>query len=154
MIVTADRMRLCPRSAVRDVVSAHPTAKGRRFVVQALDELDGAGMSHSELEQLGRRHLAAARLQPHGRPHLVIDDRGQRIGEIDSPFIDEQVGICIDGPHHFEPDQKRADDDQRHKLGLLGWHIIAADEHRLSYQPHVFVRQVRQALEARRRERK
>lgn len=148
MIALADRKRLCPRSAVRDTVEANRTFKGRRFALQALAELDGEGLSHSQLEALGRRRLRDARFTPHPRPYTV-EHRGQRIAELDIAFVDERVGIPIDGPHHFEPDHKRADDDQRQKLTLLGWLIVAADEHRLVHQPEVFVRQVRAALAAR-----
>jgi very-short-patch-repair endonuclease len=149
MISLADRKRLCPQSGVRAAVEANPTFKGRRFVRQALRELAGEGLSHSELEKLGRRRLRAAGLTPHRRPHTV-EHGGRFVGEIDIAFLDELVGVPIDGPHHFEADQKRADDDQRHKLTLLGWLLVPADEHRLVHEPEVFIRQVRAALDARR----
>jgi hypothetical protein len=149
MISLADQKRLCTPSQVKEVVASAPKAKGRRNVVTALRALESGGLTHSELEALGRRRLRAAGLHPHGRPHLVLDEAQARVGEIDIAFIDEQVGIPIDGPHHFEPAQKRADDDQRHKLRLMGWILVPADEHRLTYEPDIFIRQVRAALRAR-----
>jgi hypothetical protein len=143
MIAAADRMRLCPRSQVRDLVESQPYMRRRRKVLEALGRQP---LSHSELEALGRRRLREADLHPHDRPHLVLDGRGQRVAELDIAFVDEMVGIPIDGPHHLDPAQKRADEDQRHKLQLLGWHLIPADEHRLVHQPAVFIRQVREAL--------
>lgn len=148
IITLADRKRLCPRSTVRATVDAHPTFKGRRFVGQALRELEGEGLSHSDLERLGRRLLRKAGFTPHNRPHTVKHE-GSFVAELDIAFLAEQVGIPIEGPHHFEPDQKRADDDQRQKLVLLGWLLVPADEHRLKHQPEVFIRQVRDALAAR-----
>jgi hypothetical protein len=147
MIAAADRKRVCPRSDVRALVEEQPLLRAR---AKTLAALAARPLSHSELEALGRRRLREADLHPHDRPHLVLDQAGARVGELDIAFIDEQVGIPIDGPHHFEPAQKRADDDQRHKLRLMGWTIVPADEHRLVNQPGVFIRQVREALQQRR----
>jgi len=108
----------------------------------------------------GARRRGAQSLQagasgtPTAGRHCAIDTlpavrrsrRGGFVAELDIAFPDYRVGVPIDGPHHFEPDQKRADDDQRHRLHLLDWLLVPADQLRLEHQPRVFVRQVTQAL--------
>ncbi len=143
-LATAHRLRLVTPASVRRVAEASARFAGQGRLREALERVDRQ-LNHSQLERLGRQLLAGIPLSPHPQPFVVADEGGF-VAEIDIAFPDYRVGVPIDGPHHFEPDQKRADDDQRHRLHLLEWLLVPADEMRLRHQPQVFVRQVIQAL--------
>lgn len=143
----ADRKRLATPTSVAACAGELGRFHGRGRLLRALEQLE-TGMTHSGLEALARRRLSEAGFHPHPHP-FAVEHQGRLLAELDIAFVDEKVGIPVDGPHHFEPDQKRADDDIRHRLQLLGWLIIPVDDERLTNQPHVFLRQVREALRAR-----
>ncbi|MDQ3710334.1 MAG: hypothetical protein M3387_13695 [Actinomycetota bacterium] len=143
-LATAHRLRLATPVSVRRVAEASARFAGQSRLREALERAEGE-LNHSKLERLGRQLLAGITLLPHPQPFVVADEGGF-VAELDIAFPDYRVGVPIDGPHHFEPDQKRADDDQRHRLHLLDWLLVPADQLRLEHQPRVFVRQVTQAL--------
>lgn len=143
-LAVGHRLRLVTPASVRRVMDASARFAGSGRLREALERVDRQ-LNHSQLERLGRQLLGAIPLAPHPRPFVVTDESGF-VAEIDIAFPDYRVGVPIDGPHHFEPDQKRADDDQRHRLHLLDWLLVPADEMRLEQQPQVFLRQVTQAL--------
>jgi len=143
-LATAHRLRLATPGqrpsrrgglgSVRRPVAPARGAGARRRGAQSLQ----AGASGTPT---AGRHCAIDTL-----PAVRRSRRGGFVAELDIAFPDYRVGVPIDGPHHFEPDQKRADDDQRHRLHLLDWLLVPADQLRLEHQPRVFVRQVTQAL--------
>lgn len=147
-IQVADRKRLATPTSTAACADELGRFHGRGRLYRALDQVR-SGMTHSGLEALARRCLSEGGFEPHPRP-FVVEDRGRLVAEVDIAFVKEKVGIPVDGPHHFEADQKRADDDVRHRLQLLGWLIIPVDEERLTNQRQVFLRQVRSALDLRR----
>jgi hypothetical protein len=144
-LMTGHRLRLLTPQTVATTIDELGAFKARRKVRRALDEIENEGITHSQLERLGRDHLAGANLHPHPHPYPVEKD-GRLIAELDIAFIKEKVGIPIQGPHHLEEDQRRFDEDQRYDLESIGWWIIPADEKRLREQAAVFVRQVQEAL--------
>jgi hypothetical protein len=145
-IARADRLRLTTAGQVEAFLGGVGPFWGRGRVEAALADLRGNGLTHSELEALGRRLLVATGLVPHRRPHSVVDERGNFIAEVDIAFVAERVAVEIDGPWHDDPDRKRADEDRRQRLEELGWVVVRADERRLTEQPGLFVQQVRRAL--------
>lgn len=148
-IQIADRTRIATPKTIESCGQQLGRFPNRRSLWAALERVAGE-LTHSDVEALARRRLRDDDLHPHPRPY-TIEDRGTLVAELDIAFVDEQVGIPVDGPHHFEAGQKRLDDDQRHRLRLLGWAIIPVDEYRLEHEPKVFLRQVREALAYQRR---
>ncbi len=141
---TGHRMRILTPSGVRRVAAQSARFAGQGRLCAALERTDRE-LNHSDLERLARKLLNAAALKPHPRP-LVVEDESGLVAELDIAFPRHRVGVPVDGPHHFEPDHKRADDDQRHRLRMLDWVVVPCDEVHLKTQPSIFVRQVRQAL--------
>lgn len=140
----AHQLRVSTPTKVRRWLASAPNLPRLTRLFRALDEVEQE-LTHSDDEQLARKHLRQAGLVPAQTPVLVHDDRGP-VAEVDIAFVDEKVAVPIDGPHHDDADQRRFDDDQRLRLQMLGWLIVRADLHRVRYQPEAFVSQVRAAL--------
>jgi hypothetical protein len=147
-IVVADRKRLTSLNTIERTMHELPEFKGIARLREAIARLRGR-LAHSAGEHLARDVLEAADLRPHPRPYTVEDDSGL-VAEVDVAFVPERVGAFVDGPHHDDPDQRRHDQAQRHRLRMNGWIIVETDHHRLERAPQVFVRQVREAVESRR----
>lgn len=145
-IATAHRLRLLTPATLEHTVHASAWFAGRRRLCEAQEQLRREGLCHSSWERLGREVLRGAGLRPHPTPFVVEDDQGI-VAELDIAFPKWRVGIPVDGPHHLQAAQKRADDDQRLRLQLLDWLLVPTDETRLRQQPQVFLRQVQSALE-------
>ncbi|MGH3665922.1 MAG: hypothetical protein ACRDU8_07530 [Egibacteraceae bacterium] len=144
-IATAHRLRLAAPSGIDAVATTLQRFPGCARLRAALADLARQGLSHSSWERLARRVLDGGGFTPHPTPHTVEDGSGL-VAELDIAFPEWKVGIPVDGPHHLDPNQKRADDDQRLRLQLLGWLLVPTDEARLRDQPKVFLRQVESAL--------
>ena len=144
-IATAHRLRLTTPGGVEAVADWVGRFAGCHRLRAALRQLQEDGLVHSGWERMARQALREGGFVPHPKPYVVEDDTGF-VAELDIAFPEWKVGIPIDGPHHLEADQRRADEDQRLRLRLLGWLLVPADIVRITEQRAVFLRDVERAL--------
>lgn len=148
-IQKADRTRVAGPASIASCADGLGRFPGGPTLFKALARLSDQ-LTHSDAEALARKRLIDDGLRPYPRPYAV-EDKGRLVAELDVAFVEEKVGIPVDGPHHAEAPQRRLDEDQRHHLRLLEWAIIPVDEYRLVHEPQIFLRQVREALAYQRR---
>lgn len=150
LVATAVRLRACTSERVREVLAAHPTARGRGRLVASLELLaDDGTAARSEVEVAALSAIVGADLPRPAVAFRVLDEHGAFLAEVDLAYPHLRLAIEIDGfAWHSSPERKRRDEERQNLLVLAGWTVLRFSAVEVRRRPHVLVAAVRRALAA------
>lgn len=136
-----------PVSAVWEIASRYPGARGIRRLRAALDLVDAGAESPQESRL---RLLLVHSGVPRPITQIpVLDDSGRVVRRIDMGWPDWMVGAEYDGEQHFSGPDAYADDIERLEfLADRGWAIVRVSSRQLRFARSEVVARVKRALAA------
>lgn len=148
LLAAAMRIRACTAAEVREVLAAHPAARGRGGLVSALVLLEDDGAStRSEVEVAALMAIIDAGLPRPTLAYRVTDARGSFVAEVDLAYPHLRLAIEIDGfAWHSSPERKQRDEQRQNRLVLAGWTVLRFSAGEVRQRPSTLVAAVRRAL--------
>jgi hypothetical protein len=125
-----------------------PNAKGRRKLMQLIEERKTGGWPNSPLETITNRIFKRFPLPKPSLQYPIY--RGtQRIKRVDFAYPNAEVCIEPDGGWHQHMQQRQADARTRNELQAMGWIVIVVTWAEVRDAPRRVYEQIRAALDSR-----
>ncbi|MGG5172291.1 endonuclease domain-containing protein [Pseudarthrobacter sp. J1738] len=143
----APREAVCSIDDLRQVVDAHPGARGIRKAREALNLVRVGADSAPESRM--RLALVQAGLPEPALNLVVFDDFGRPIVWPDAAYLEHRVALQYDGGHHGDEVQYLRDIRRAEASAAHGWLEVRVSQHDLTGERPGVVLKVRRALESR-----
>lgn len=143
-------LRLTTIAQLTSAVDTRGTFPGSARLRRVLKDFEGTD-SHSKRERKLRRELRRRGVAMHPEPMDIKDASGRTIGQADIAIIDFRLDIEVDGPHHDDPAQQRADRRRDRELASLGWTVVRFSIFEIDDDVAAVAHQIVRLIETRRR---
>lgn len=120
------RRRICTLLHVRRCLDDRGPngVRGWAILDRFVRERIGTNPTGSGKETTFRRGLINRRLPLPVAQYAVLDARGRFVARPDFAYPDIKLAIEVDGSHHRDPRQWRADLARQNRLTVAGWHFL------------------------------